>query len=56
MTLNFSNSQELQEQHFYLIKGNSFKYKSINYLTGKPEDKRLRTGLHTTQDIKCIKC
>ncbi|KAF9157959.1 hypothetical protein DFQ26_008118 [Actinomortierella ambigua] len=31
-------------------------YKKINVYTGLVEDRQMRTGLHTVQDIHCAEC
>ncbi|CAD8177725.1 unnamed protein product [Paramecium octaurelia] len=55
--VHLSSQDYLTSKQFTGKSGTAFLFeKGVNYLTGIPEDKRLRTGLHTTQDIMCIKC
>ncbi|CAD8095042.1 unnamed protein product [Paramecium sonneborni] len=55
--VHLSKSNYLFSKQFTGTSGTAFLFdKGVNYLTGKPEEKRLRTGLHTTQNIICIKC
>ncbi|CAD8161898.1 unnamed protein product [Paramecium octaurelia] len=55
--VHLSNQDYLTSKQFTGKSGTAFLFeKGVNYQTGKPEEKMLRTGLHTTQEIKCIKC
>jgi DNA-directed RNA polymerase subunit RPC12/RpoP len=52
-----SNAKELISKDFWAGTGKAFLFnKVVNYMTGQPEDRMLRTGLHTVSDIFCKVC
>eukprot|EP00178_Gracilaria_changii_P009822 TRINITY_DN28533_c0_g1_i1.p1 TRINITY_DN28533_c0_g1~~TRINITY_DN28533_c0_g1_i1.p1 ORF type:complete len:163 (+),score=7.90 TRINITY_DN28533_c0_g1_i1:59-490(+) len=47
----------IQSKEFYTTDGRGFLVESvINITNGPPETRRLRTGMHTCEDVSCVGC
>ncbi|CAO3570083.1 unnamed protein product [Mortierella alpina] len=53
----FATNEHIMSKSFHGQYGRAYLFSNvINVYTGEPEDRSMRTGLHTVQDIHCAEC